>query len=1271
MRRGVANVGSAVKVHYTFDRDAKVNCLARHLQTLSVQTAPVDETTSIGLVDLRVCIHAVMECSPELASDEVDYTIYALDYSEQDTPLVGQGMLSRALDSMQGDANSQQPKMVTGRVTKNLLGVFGGGSRETLEVRLKLSETAKVQRPEPQRGFDMQPTRLMETALTPTGSAEWNSFIQSNPHIGQQSHAVRGPSPALQQNHQPSLERRASFGPLQTQFIAAAELPRVAPVPVEPLPAPPGGTASRPSSRASNKSTRKSRPPTGRPRGRPRKKPAEGNTSSYEDATEGEETLPAKKRAKVTQVEKAASNPFGSEPESLRVAASTSGSLRNFRPINTDAGSASHLRDVPRAPTPVPQNPVLGGRPQQRPKISNLRRQSMRSQEFTPNDPLPYSEARLAPSPGQEDGRSPDSLAPTPNYSEDSPADIGSSPPIPRTTSFIHSSPPPSSPILPPMPQSQHLQMANFMSTDFDDLFNEDLLQTEMAAPRAPPRKVIEATDSSGVPFQVFRMESGPHGDRDMVNIRNYNTPQLQSAPMPPSESSILPPVRPEPVRPPVQKQPARKRKGSKAATRGGAVPTPPPTTDAVEKPATPTAEPEPMTEVANTDSVLMSISQARVPDMDTVESELPLEKAETETIPEALPKVDASSKDTPPVQGLTPKSTPENEPVQQKSFPLQNASAPFPAPNSTRPPRPLKRSQSAGPLMLPTVPASERPGPSTLSQSVEPVPESANPEAPAQLKRSASTGPLALPITASELKAGTPSQDFLDAIAMSLSDAIPPPPSSPQTSRSNKNFVKKHAIKQRLEEAIKKGEMPPFCSNCGAIQTPTWRKIWVQDKEGTPENVDCSEKPGRITAVEIVKRDADERPTAYRFVKKSLAQEDERSDWQELLLCNPCGIWLAKCKAHRPPDRWDKDAARLGQARRKRTGSAAGSSRSKKPRTDSDAQLGPTSEMYVPTDAIGPFEPSSPKPNDAELSLDALMRDSVAVESREPSAGSEIGKEGRHSNPGSTHSRESDKGQSPSQLAFSDDLGTTRRLLFPSPRKDDSPKVLGELDVNIVKTAPECRQQKEASADKENGTVQQETKPTEKHDDLEALFRSPFLPRPSTPPPNAERTPHSGPFKTPTRPTPSHRPITRSVSRSLRSVRIQASPSQLELLQQSPSMTPRSVRNLQASSVRRRSPRNHSVTFDDILDTPITRSITQLISESNAFHLPEHDLSMSSLDHLDDGHGIDWGQVLSTDGPGASSPGRPWVSFEYDGSADAVDQWTREQEALFGRVSR
>ncbi|KAK5054206.1 hypothetical protein LTR16_010716, partial [Cryomyces antarcticus] len=70
-----------------------------------------------------------------------DYTVYAYDFSEYETPLVGQGMLSWVLASASSTPTApafQSKTMITGRVCKNILGIFCNGIKETLEVKLRL-----------------------------------------------------------------------------------------------------------------------------------------------------------------------------------------------------------------------------------------------------------------------------------------------------------------------------------------------------------------------------------------------------------------------------------------------------------------------------------------------------------------------------------------------------------------------------------------------------------------------------------------------------------------------------------------------------------------------------------------------------------------------------------------------------------------------------------------------------------------------------------------------------------------------------------------------------------------------------------------------------------------------------------------------------------------------------------------------------------------------------------------------------------------------------
>jgi hypothetical protein len=117
------------------------------------------------------------------------------------------------------------------------------------------------------------------------------------------------------------------------------------------------------------------------------------------------------------------------------------------------------------------------------------------------------------------------------------------------------------------------------------------------------------------------------------------------------------------------------------------------------------------------------------------------------------------------------------------------------------------------------------------------------------------------------------------------------PPPDpviiAAELSRAQALEAKKAAMKQKLEDAIANGEMPPFCSNCGAIETPTWRKAWSQDVQGPPPYYEYSDEPGRVTMIVILSRDEQGRPTSYQLIKKFLLPEENQEDFSEVLLCN------------------------------------------------------------------------------------------------------------------------------------------------------------------------------------------------------------------------------------------------------------------------------------------------------------------------------------------------------------------------------------------------
>ncbi|KAI8625182.1 hypothetical protein F5Y19DRAFT_274381 [Xylariaceae sp. FL1651] len=1184
-----------LKVHYTFDKDNQERCLARWPHILHVQTIPMDGQT-IGVVDLGLCLQAVAQCSPEVAGDEdKDYAIYAFDYSEPDTPLVGQGLLSRGLS--QG-SDPQESKLITGRVAKNVLAIFGNGIKETLEVRLKLTAISKISRndstPRPQSATILPPNLTMSSS-TISDNGEWGSFVQSHPDLGHRQSAppvnlpTLAPAPVrpysssfgarndVPQQYYPPIQPAPSSRPgsvdpgskgrntpslTQNPLLAPA---RQSPTIEEPAPSQSTAKAVKPQTQSRPNSRASSRPPTGRPRGRPRKRPlaSEGNTSGYEDGTDGDDAPSrAKKRATTTKVERSNTATFGSVPESLRVAASTAGSIRNFRPIAPgDASAKSHLQEGPRAPTPVPES-RFQGHSHPRPILqSSLRRQSIASQmgEGVPNT------AYLDPNRSiSQDARSPtDSAAPSPYSDDPSPADISSSPPVPRSAMYsVQSSPAPSSPILPPMPAPMQQPDSGFMSGGLEDnRTGDDIVNKTSAAAIAPAPMVAKPKPRrSRARKQEPKIQQTLH-----IHTETPGPPELLP------QTSIYNPPR---------SQASKNR---------------------------PTTETLVTTEAPAVDSINSSVRETIEPGLTEDQQ---AEKNE-QPQPALPPQIDFAALEAVLVD------FPDGQQFLD-SFSLEVGS--FSPADDTA-------TQESGILPLAT----------SIERRMEP------PAVPT---------PAAEPSVEPELPAVPASDPVLPQLiqSMHMSEGLHPQTDAVDgmESRMNKNYVKRQAIKQKLEEAVALGQMPSFCSNCGALQTPTWRKIWKQERRGTPAYHEYSEKPGHVTAINVLERDDGGSPILYEVIKKSLGQMDDKSTWTETILCNPCGIWFSKWKAHRPPEKWEKDEQRLTQTRKKRA-IGGGTSRSRKGRAKSDVQMNFTSEACLPTDPTGPADSSQSPKETAAMTFNADQTENASEKGSERNR-KRTAPEAKDQ--GSTHSRTSRaSGTAMSPINLDEELGATRRLLFPSPRKDGEQKILGEVAVNIVQTSPRAIEIKDGeTAEKKNNRARGQTPEAPNHDFAD-LFGP--TPRPLTPPPKAT---NSGPFKTPTRPTPSHRPITRSVSKSMRSTKSLTSPTQA-LLDRTPTRTPsRTPRKTPRSAflpsvMRRRSPRHLlpvEAMGDNTLGTPLTHSISQMFSDTDHLVMPSpsrgYEIDFSSLPHIDNidqhsGLHFDFTTLLSTDPLMASSP--------------------------------
>ncbi|KAJ4388794.1 hypothetical protein N0V93_006254 [Gnomoniopsis smithogilvyi] len=1382
---GVQTRHMGLKVQYTFEKDQQ-NCLAKWPHVLQIQSIPLDDRNSIGLVDLRICLEAIAQCSPEIINQhDKDYAVYALDYAEEDTPLVGQGMLSWGLEP---PGPNTEPKTVTGRVVKNMLAALRGGPPETLEVKLKLNGVPRLHRPQTSHNSAGGYGSNAPTPTATDNNNDWSSFVQSNPNLGRPNNVPAMPSPGfppvrygspIQQAPSPAPDARLDMYAPQPQpppprgaptppTLSAAPVPSLSgcyfpPVPSSQGPGPedapplPGLTKvddsekiARPkkTKRSSSKAPKK-KAPTGNPPGRPRKRNRldAGNTSAMEDATDADEAPaiiskkktvktikaaddatdadeapaegPKKKRAKTTKADWPSKAPLNSASGSLRVAASTSGSLRTMRPSASGGNvvGASHLQEIPRAPTPVPGQPpkargiAMGQAPGRRSSMADF---DGSSRHMIPETSIHGAQLQDALSPS-------DSLAQSPFNAytpDDSPADIGSSPPVPRSTHSVRSSLPPSSPVLPTM-LSMPQPDSGFMSGGFDEMVDEyDLplpvppMSSNFPQPKILGKKKLAPKPPKSVqpkapPPQLFRAQTARPASRGIpepppnVLVRPASQGIFDNATFAPSgQRSGSAPPKEMIIQQEIPGDPELLPKQSIYYTRPGS---------ARNNPATGTIEETRQLKRANTEP---NIQRQEIPDP-TTGPLLPKPQltAEVNTIGQVAQEPKGRENQV-GMLGLEQREVEHSQQQQQNDHMKQELKEPDarlsdlpqeqqePAEKGMQQPEAEGEPKTAGSdesadrqeAVTPAAPTPVVPetaddteallqllaGP--MARDMQDVDSDLPPVAPAEGPRFNNSDRATKSEAAGSMPPALPSD-----IGISAPSDLPGSGSSDGGNALTKNMSRKKSIKEKLEQAVQAGMMPTFCSNCGSISTPTWRKIWTQDSDGSPDIPDYSDEPGRITAIIILDRNENQKPTRYRTVKKTLAPAEDKSAWTEEILCNPCGLWLSKYRAQRPESKWETDFTQPPKTRVKGGRKAERQSRSRKGKGQGTTLVHPTSEAYYTTDPIGPDDQGRSPATDGEEVL-LLRAPTTEPPSRERDARSQTAGLGdsfdASTNRASTQSRGSGAVQSPA-IPEEDDMGNTRRLLFPSPKKDGQLKVLGEVAVNIVRTSASIERSKNAIVDKENlmdinmdVDLLSTPKIRDDGDAMRDLFGTPA--RPSTPPPKDRPV---GPFKTPTRPTPSHRPITRSVSKSIRRSNAKSPGHTISHIHRTPTKTPRSSARLRNQGLPSASKIQHAhahFTADDHFlggmstdfGSPFNSTLTQLLSEANDFTvgsdahgLGDFELPMMDSDTGLSGHleGLDFGHFLTTDAAMPSSPpmtGKNTAHVVFDANAMDFGDW-------------
>ncbi|KAK5016616.1 hypothetical protein LTR39_001989 [Cryomyces antarcticus] len=1255
-----------VKILYTFDDVNKTNCLARFPNVVNVQTVSVDETTQIGVIELRACIEAIMQASPELVAKlGQDYTVYAYDFSEYETPLVGQGMLSWVLASASSTPTApafQSKTMITGRVCKNILGIFCNGIKETLEVKLRLVPVPTCLQSEYIENMDKHRNlrQVMPEGFDPR---TWTAFLQANPGLGLSSAVRRASSPTRSQRTGPHDGGLDSVHQLLAQGMMSHDDRRNSQQYMQddmdytmsnmgynahdsragsPAPSFRSSTAlqqitqdrpSRPSSRTSVRSTRQ---PVAR----------RGSTNSSGPGWPDQEDEPPKKRARVTQANWRGASAFGAPADSLRVTASTAASIRGHRPVAayraiTDINS---FEAPQRPPTPVPKMARLMQQPSI-PTGSSLRREAL--SQNPDGYSSPYADVQFAYTLPEAPQSSPE--GDQSGSAGETPTDFPSSPPVYQA---------PSSPVLPIIPYNTD---SGFMSDSVMTRYDDD----------DEDRPVDEEDLMVAAQYRRKKTTNKP------PRKRRYKTVFIETVPGPPELLPTRIPSRQPPVRFRATRESSAALSESADDTGGRKMPRKSGRSLKTQSGGVP-PQVEQLVPVPHQSNDLPNHEVLSVP------AALPHEEHFV-SLPNQFdnpPNHEMSLKSTAPLRAEysvsvlnQPTDLSNHEisalpaaPLTQPTMELPQA-VPEP-PNDDIPPLPAA-SLPAAPLPQPAIgllqtvpdPIGQPSCPTTSTLSLPRAPDvNAQAVQPAHLQRSQTWS------------SGSPYEmhPIAQAPAPLKLPPLPPPPPPPMARKSsNANAKRAKAIQDRVEASLANGEMPPYCSNCGEIKTPTWRKAWYRVESGSCKGVQVTDLEGGITAVDVVERDEKtDAITRYRIIKKSLAGNDTDAGFEPLSLCNPCGLWLVKFRSMRPPDKWvKKEPIRKRGGQRKKKGDLGPAG------PQSDYIVDQPSALY--TDQISPENANgdllqiqqnqqdiqAPVPDNSRSASTQPTSDVNANQQPHQNEESDLVaalKRAIQSSPPRIFGTE----HSPIELDLDLTPKPTRRLLFPSPRQAGEVKSLdGKSPTESSKLSGLHAGGDVAASLEDSDQVDKENCPPldSTTDDLDHLFTGPESPLVHKTPkvtPRSSRTILEF-LKTPSRSSGPHEGLTPR-----------------EFLSSA-------ARNLLGPETPSRSAGSSKVaTLLAAQLTPFTAQLQQLLSEGHIDHFPsplggaDNDLDLDWNALPDFGNGTGGGltfddlgaDFFSTDAPMPSSPPNFFALYEdpvgggSEGVGDGVLLWSESE---------
>ncbi|KAJ8106992.1 hypothetical protein OPT61_g9172 [Boeremia exigua] len=947
-------------VLYTFDDQNKSNCLARLPNVLEVPVVSLDENTQVGVIELKTCIQTIVAASPELTAKlGHDYTVYAYDFSEYETPLVGQGMLSWILASASVTPNApaeDSQTMVTGRVCKNILGLFSNGIKETLEVKLKLVPVPTSMQKEYVENMERYHSlsKIMPEGFDYTA---WSDFLKENPTLGQLAQPT--PFTPTQPPHRSSTGGYEPFHQMLTRHSPSQELVRNDSI-YKQSNASFMSQPSRASSPARSVSSFRHIPykPEPRPNSRASVR-SDLSTHSQQCqpnphyTIEFQEDGPPKKRARITQATRPRNTPLTARSDSLHKTAATASSAWLHRPIAVNAASNfANTEMQPRAPTPRPGDRAFGAQqPRRAPAPSTLRHGSMGAARpyVSPYDTGAFSDTAVDSGDDERDG-SPDGT----------PRDIPSSPPIVGQPA----SPTPSSPTLPIFPQ---LTDSGFVS-DVPLIREEDNFRVGSTLPDGSDLATSKITKDAA-------KDAVKDAAKDAAKDATRRRKQLARMEVTPYDKSHKPWQEVNPG--PTERLPQTYVPPPRSFTR------------------------DPYKQVA--------------------------QSVEIETSNQKPIVADASRANTP---GLSRSQTLQEVPTAgapKKARQPPVHSSPFPPPEQV---------QAAGKAGSPD---------STFSQcspeseaAVQVYSREVTPNAPAKRPQVAKSR--GLPRSHTWSGTGEPMSDAHTPSESTANELEPP--------RSGSHAKRKKCIKEKLQSAIASGDMPDHCHNCGEIETPTWRKPYTRIEFGTPEGIVLS--PTGVVAYEVIDTDADNGgEPMYRIYKNKITREEREANlYESLNLCNPCGLWLVKNGRSRPQMVWDKplDTSKTVWRRRRLPSTRSKSqcqaddiaSDAGVPHSDaldSDVKQGQDEPFDSQADKDMPPPSTRPRPSSPSGNDNVVGQDGVGA-----SADAEAALERAIQSSPAGFRRSKD-----SSVDVDADLTPkpTRRLLFPSPRKNGEVKTL------------------------------------------------------------------------------------------------------------------------------------------------------------------------------------------------------------------------------------